>query len=284
MTAHLDCNKIIDHQRYPIDEPSNPQRQAIVEQVRAQLATDGCAVIRDFFSEAGLAALLVEANERTPQTYYSPSKECNVYLNEGNPDFPQDHPLNVFMPRTNGFVTADLYGEETASRRLYYWAPLKSFLADCLGKDELYIYEDPVSNMIVNVGKPGQQFNWHFDTNEFTITMLLQPASSGGIFEYIPGLRSAEDEYYDEVRQVLDGDRSRVRQLELNAGDLQFFLGRFSLHQVTENTGDNDRLLLIMSFAETPGMIGSKERVKNLYGKVTEAHAKERVRVDGLVD
>ena len=103
---------------------------------------------------------------------------------------------------------------------------MKRFLAECLGKDELYIYQDPISNMIVNVGKPGQQFNWHFDTNEFTITMLLQPATTGGLFEYIPALRNQQDECYDEVRKVLDGDRSRIKQLELNAGDLQFFLGR----------------------------------------------------------
>jgi hypothetical protein len=114
--------------------------------------------------------------------------------------------------------------------------------------------------------------------------MLLQPAQSGGHFEYVPGLRSATDECYDEVAQVLEGDRNRVKRLELNAGDLQFFLGRFSLHQVTENTGDGDRLLLIMSFAETPGMIGSMVRVRDLYGKVTEAHTENRVRADKLVD
>lgn len=284
MSQKLACTEIINHARYPIDEPGNSKRQEIIEQVRAELADDGCAVIRNFFSRAGLEKLLAEANARKTQTYYSPSKECNVYLNDGNPELPQDHPLNVFMPRTNGFITADLFEPETAAHRLYYWEPLKQFLADCLDKEELYIYEDPVSNMIVNVGKSGQQFNWHFDTNEFTITMLLQPASSGGIFEYIPGLRSAQDECYDEVRKVLDGDRSRVRQLELNAGDLQFFLGRFSLHQVTENTGDTDRLLLIMSFAETPGMIGSMERVRNLYGKVTDLHAENRKRADNLVD
>lgn len=138
--------------------------------------------------------------------------------------------------------------------------------------------------MIVNVGQPGQEFNWHFDTNEFTITMLLRPAISGGIFEYIPGLRGADDECYDDVGRVLDGDRSRVRQLELSAGDLQFFLGRFSLHQVTENTGDSDRLVLIMSFADAPGMMGSKERIKNLYGKVTAEHEKREVFADGLAD
>ncbi len=284
MKPALTCQQIINHQRYPVDQSDDPRRRAIVEQVRADLEADGCAVIRNFFSGEGLAALLAEAETRKAQTYYSPSKACNVYLNDGDPGFPEDHPRNIFMPRTNGFITADLFGEDTAARRLYHWEPLKTFLADCLQKPELYIYEDPVSNMIVNVGKPGQQFNWHFDTNEFTITMLLQPASSGGIFEYVPGLRSAEDECYGDVKRVLDGDRSRVRELELNAGDLQFFLGRFSLHQVTEKTVDNDRLLLMMSFAERPGMIGSMARVRDLYGKVTSAHIDQPQRSDGLAD
>ncbi len=280
----LACQEIIDHDRYPIDRPGDPRRAAAVADVRAALADDGCAVIRGFFSPAGLAALRAEALARAPRAHYSARKACNVYLNDGNPDYPADHPLNIFIPRTNGFITADLFGAETAARRLYYWEPLKRFLADCLGKDELFIYEDPVSNMIVNVGRPGQEFNWHFDTNEFTITMLLQGAQSGGVFEYVPNLRRADDECYDDVKRVLDGKRDRVRQLELDAGDLQFFLGRFSLHRVSANTGATDRLLLIMSFAEKPGMIGSRERVQDLYGKITDAHRQARVRADGLVD
>ncbi|MEQ8665958.1 MAG: hypothetical protein RIC16_09545 [Rhodospirillales bacterium] len=284
MQTPLNHRDIINYELYPIDRLNDPRRQAAVDHVRSELADDGCAVIRNFFSDAGLDALTGEAEARKAQAYYSPRKDNNVYLNDGNPDLPPEHPLNILMPRTNGFVTADLFGEETVARQLYYWEPLKRFLADCLGKDELHIYEDPVSNMIVNVGKPGQQFNWHFDTNEFTITMLLRPARSGGIFEYIPGLRTAADECYDDVGRVLHGDRSRVRQLQLNAGDLQFFLGRFALHQVTENTGDSDRLVLIMSFADAPGMIGSKERVMNLYGKVTREHEQRRVFADGLVD
>lgn len=284
MAADPKPGEIINHELYPIDAADHPARQAIVEQIRAELADDGCAVIRDFFSETGLQALLGEANQRKPETYYSERKQCNVYLNDGDPALPDDHPINRFIPRSNGFITADLFEPDTAAHQLYYWEPLKQFLAECLGKDELFIYEDPVSNMIVNVGKPGQQFNWHFDTNEFTITMLLQAAESGGIFEYVPNLRTAEDECYEEVRKVLDGDRDRVKRLELNAGDLQFFLGRFSLHQVTANSGNGDRLLLIMSFSEKPGMVGSKARVRDLYGKVTEAHGVEPVRADNLVD
>ncbi len=191
------------------------------------------------------------------------------------------------MERTNGFVTSDHFDDNTAARRLYYWSPLTRFIADCLGKETLYIYDDPVSNMIVNVGKPGTRFNWHFDTNEFTITMLLKPAASGGHFEYVPNLRSAEDENYEAVRRVLKGDHSRAVRLDLKPGDLQLFLGRFSLHRVTQNTGDTDRLLLIMSFAEKPGMIGSQHRIQELYGKVTDAHIeaeRNRVRNDALID
>jgi hypothetical protein len=73
--------------------------------------------------------------------------------------------------------------------------------------------------------------------------MLLRPADDGGFFEYLPSLRSANDGCYDNVKKVLDSDRSGVKRLELNAGDLQFFLGRFSLHQVTENIGQSDRLV-----------------------------------------
>jgi hypothetical protein len=287
MTQSHPCNALIDHSSYPIDETDNSKRQQVIEQVQAQLAADGCAVVKNFLSDEGLNTLLNEAMERKPEAYYSPKKDCNVYLGSPDNNQPAEHPRNIFMPRTNGFIRADAFGEDSASRRLYYWEPLKQFLADCLNKPELFIYEDPISNMIVNVGKKGQQFNWHFDTNEFTITLLLKPATSGGHFEYVPALRTSKDECYDEVKKVLDGDRSRVNRLELNAGDLQFFLGRFSLHQVTQNLGDEDRLLLIMSFTEKPGVIGNMYRVKDLYGKVTEAHMeneKDLVRADGLLD
>jgi hypothetical protein len=287
MTEDRHCSDLINRAIYPIDQLDNPDREAVINQVRADLAEDGCAVIRNFFSLQGLEILLNEAIARRTQTYYSAKKLCNVYLNDGDDSFAEDHPRNVFIPRTNGFITADLFEAASESQQLYNWEPLKKFLADCLDKNELFIYEDPVSNMIVNVATPGQQFNWHFDTNEFTITMLLKPAQSGGHFEYVPDLRSQQDECYDEVKKVLDGSRDRIKQLELNAGDLQFFLGRYALHRVTENTGDDDRMLLIMSFTEKPGVIGSIERVKDLYGKVTDSHlenAANRVRADSLID
>ena len=278
------CKHLLNHDLYPIDEPRNRLRASVVKATRAALAEDGCAVIRNFFSKQGLAALLAEGVDRKAKAYYSENKACNVYLGDGNPERPDDHPQNIFLERTNGFISADWYAEDTVSHRLYYWPPMKKFMADCLEKEELFIYEDPVSNMIVNVGTPGSRFNWHFDTNEFTITMLLKATSSGGYFEYAPNIRNARDECHDAVSEVLGGTRDRVKRLDLQPGDLQLFQGRFSLHQVTENTGHDDRLLLIMSFAEEPEMVGSKERVQQLYGKTTDVHENQQARTDGLRD
>jgi len=283
----MKIDDIIDLKTYPVDQPESAQYLEIVSTVKAGLDDDGCVVLPNFLSESGLNALASEAEQRKSKAYYAESKLCNVYLAEGNPNRSKAHPQNVFMERSNGFITADLLGEGTYAHTLYYWKPLRDFLAACLSKKKLHIYSDPVSNMIVNLCKPGQTFNWHFDTNDFTITFLLKAAEAGGHFEYVPNLRTKVDECFEEVTKVLDGDRSRVKRLNLNSGDLQFFLGRFSLHRVTHNTGGTDRLLLIQSFTEQPGIIGNPQRVKDLYGKVTDAHkdrSDERVRTDTLLD
>ena len=269
----IKVESLINLSEYPINEPQGDRFNEVVKRVQNELDKDGCSVLSNFLTNKGLKSIAQEAELRKDKAYYSDSKLCNVYLAKGNPKEAEDHPQNIFMERSNGFITADLLAEGTFSHKLYHWEPLRKFLAKCLNKKELYIYEDPISNMIVNVCKPRQTFNWHFDTNEFTITFLLKAAESGGYFEYVPNLRLKNDECFGEVKKVLDGDRTRVKRLNLCAGDLQLFLGRYSLHRVTHNNGNKDRLLLIQSFTETPDIVGSKERVKDLYGKTTKAHS-----------
>ena len=77
---------------YAVDQLGVPSRQKTVSMVQEQLANDGCAVIRNFFSDYGLNALLCEAQEIKQNAYYSPKKLCNVYLGDGNPELSEDHP------------------------------------------------------------------------------------------------------------------------------------------------------------------------------------------------
>jgi hypothetical protein len=98
-------------------------------------------------------------------------------------------------------------------------------------------------------------------------------------------LRTPTQENYDLVARVLDGDTALVHSLRLEPGDLQIFTGRYSLHRVTPLVGPRSRYVAIFSYAEEPGMVGSPERTRQLYGRVLPIHV-ERAgqRTDTLVD
>ena len=51
--------------------------------------------------------------------------------------------------------------------------------------------------------EPESEFPWHFDGNEFTISVLVQQAEQGGIFEYVPDIRSPGEENYEKVEAIL---------------------------------------------------------------------------------
>lgn len=128
----------------------------------------------------------------------------------------------------------------------------------------------------------GKQMPWHFDANEFIVSLMTKrPEDGGGVFEFCPDLRKPGDECYDDVRKVLDGDHDRVRALELEVGDLQIFKGRYAMHRVTETHGQ--RLTVLFGYSETPGYIGAVESTRIGYGRVTQAHLDaERGHADGL--
>ena len=77
------------------------------------------------------------------------------------------------------------------------------------------------------------------------------------MFEYCPGIRSEESENFESVRAILDGDSSRVKSLQLEAGMLSLFQGRYSMHRVTEVGGDTQRIQAILGYATRPDLTGS---------------------------
>ena len=162
------------------------------------------------------------------------------------------------------------------------------FIADCLEIPALYCYDDPLAGLTSNICDPGQQFTWHFDTNDFAVTVLVQPADEGGLFEYVPQIRSAQHEGFDAIAAVLAGGRVGVRTLELRPGDLQIFRGRYSLHRVTRvGAGSRPRHAAIFAYTLEPGVIGRVERTRQLFGRVLAEHEeaeRERVRSDALLD
>ena len=276
---------VIDLDRYPIADPAGPGWAAVVARVRADLAADGCSVLADFVRADRRAALGEECARVAPRAY-AEVETVNVYNTAPDPALPADHPARTPLQRGNAFVARDLIPPDAVVHRLYTDPLFQRFVADCFGLPRVHELADPLSGLCVNVLAPGHGHPWHFDTNEFTVSMLTQQPAAGGEFEYCPRIRSATAENLDAVKAVLDG-RAGGRVLTLRPGDLQLFQGRYSLHRVREVAGTTPRHSAILAYSERPGVVGTPERTRQLFGRLAPAHtaqATRAVRVDSLLD
>ncbi len=284
----MDIGDLVDLQRYPIDRPGSHGYVAAVEAARSELRAEGCAVIADLVKSDAVAVLNQEIIERKHTTHFS-KQTINPYFHvDHNPDYPDRHPMNTFIERSSGFLPGDAWEAGCATDLLFRSPELAQFLADCLEIAELHCYADPLAGLTANILDPGQQFTWHFDTNEFAVTVLVDEADEGGLFQYVPAIRSASDEGFDRIQEVLEGGERGVRTLDLTPGDLQIFRGRYSLHRVTRVPANSKpRHAAIFAYTEQPGVIGRLVRTKQLFGRVLPEHIEaeeQRVRSDALID
>lgn len=262
---------LINLQRYPLNQLNSPTGQALIEECRRQLDKDGCVVLKNFVPEQALARLERETERLSPEAHYNQT-ETNPYNSDGDPALPASHPKNRFDDRTNGFVAGDRIGSDTIIRQVYENPDFQRFIGAVVGMQEIHQYADPLADLVVNVLREGCQHPWHYDTNEFIVTMMTRQSHGGGRFEYVPGIRSPEGENFAAVEKVIDGDHASVKSLELQPGDLQVFFGRFSLHRVTPAEGDKERHTVIFAYAKEPGFIGRPERAQRIFGRMAPVH------------
>jgi len=284
MAHPIRAEDFIDLERYPIAAPGSPAHGAMMANLHAALGSDGCAVLKGFVRPERIGALAAEADRVAPAAHRSFNR-TNAYFTVDDPALAPEHPKRRYYDRSNAFVPADNLGAESILRAIYAWPAFSPFVQAALEQEHFFPYADPLADVIVNVVEPGGGFPWHFDTNNFTVTLAIQNGESGGQFEYAPNLRSTTEENYDGVRAVLDGTSERVRTLALEPGDLQIFKGRYSLHRVAPVEGSRNRYVGIFSYVAFPDMVGRVERTRQLYGRVLPIHMeREGLRGDALVD
>lgn len=273
----------VDLARYPIDRPDDPGLRETILRAREGLARDGCARIGGFIREALRDALAAETDRLVRAALFS-SEPYTPYGTPPDETFPADHPRQRVHRTTSGNVTRDLIDEDTLIYRLYRSAAFKAFVAACLEAEVIHEFADPMRSLTINAMPEGTTLGWHFDANEFVVSLMTRRAAAGGAFDYCPGIRAPGNENYAAVRAVLDGDRGLVKSLDLQVGDLQIFKGRYSMHQVAPTQGE--RHTVIFGYAREPGYIGSVASTLRIYGRVMQAHidAEARHHSDGLAD
>ncbi len=263
--SFVPLEEVVDLARYPLDEPEVLER-TVCRDVRASLREDGCAVIEGFVDPSRLEALGEEACRLAPAAHRTRAS-MTCYGHAPDPEMPENHPLGRPLARQNAFVPADAIPQDAMLRAIYHDPRVKRFLAMCLGVEEIHEFDDPYAALVINVLEPGATHAWHFDSNEFAVSLMAQAPEAGGAFEYSPWLRRPDDERYEAVSAVLDGEREKVRRLELKPGDLQLFHGRYALHRVSPVEGKRDRLMAIFAYADRPGLKGAREKSRLLFGR-----------------
>ncbi|MEH6403631.1 MAG: hypothetical protein V7750_09695 [Sneathiella sp.] len=257
----MELSQIINLETYPIFDP---QFRATC---RAQLEENGVLAMPEFVTKSAIKSIREEGVTNRDKVYAS-TEQHTVYLSPIDPDFSDDHPRNRLVTSSKGCITDDLIPSESPLRDLYNAEIFREFLCDVLGETALYEYEDPLSSINLHFAEKGQELGWHFDNSSFAITLMVQPPVSGGQFEYVIGLREADDGEmnYKGVADVLDGQRD-VKKLSMDAGALVFFRGRNSIHRVAPNQGEQTRMLAVLAYNNEPGISLSEDARLTFYGR-----------------
>jgi hypothetical protein len=243
---------LVDLERYPVHELQSAAGRGLVEQCREDMARSGAARLDGFVRSEAVAQLASVASGLVSLGFANDDVHT-VYFEDVDESLPADDPRRMLVRSAQKAVAMDLLPADFGVRRLYAWDGLTHFVAAALGKDSLFRSEDPLDGCNVTVYEDGDELGWHFDRSEFSVTLMIQPAERGGVFEYVPTTRSADDERFGVVGAILAGERKDVIELPSLPGTLAFFRGRYSLHRVTPVEGNRPRLNSVLTYASEPG-------------------------------
>lgn len=250
-----DDRDMIDRWRYDLDDPA--ARHAIVAEGRRQLRAEGFAALPGLVTPAAAAVMAEEGLATLPRAHRR-DRMLGAYDIEPGPDMAADHPVRRRHPYCMHVTATDLLPPAGMIRGLYERDDMTELVADLLEETSLHRCADPLLSCAVTIMGEGDQHGWHFDSNDFVVTLLLQKPEQGGDFEFCPGIRSDADQNFAGVAAAMDGAAPGLRRPCVEAGTLMLFRGKQSIHRVTPVAGPRRRVIAIFSYDRMPGMMFSE--------------------------
>jgi len=251
---------VVDVERYPLDDPE------LIASCREGLAREGAVKLDGFIRPEAAEKMVAAANEASTRGYPNDAAHNAYFDDEIDDSLPEGHPRRIRVRSAQKAVAMDLLPDDFAPKALYLSDEATRFVAAVLEKDVLHRSEDPLDGCNMTVYEAGDELGWHFDQSEFSVTLMIQRAEQGGDFEYVPMVRTPEDERYDSVRAVLLGE-TPAKVLPSEPGTLAFFRGRYSLHRVPPVGGSTPRMNSVLTYVSKPGHKLSPMAQQMYYGR-----------------
>ena len=284
---HFATGRIVDLDRYPIDDLQSAAGRSLVESAQRDLELTGCASFPSFLLNEALSSAVDEAASKASTAYVTDAIHNAYQRSALDARFPDDHVRNMKMRTRVASTAFDELDEDGVLKRLYRLPDLVRFVGAVTGR-ELFPLADLLGAASINVFKPGWSHAWHFDESEFTTTLCVQKAESGGVFEFSQRLRESDSDLASDAVAALINARSEyavvgdtdaateppahaVATAAFEPGTLQIFAGRYSLHRVTNVRGSAARLVAVLCFATERGYTNSPSVQSMFWGRtVTE--------------
>jgi hypothetical protein len=263
---------VVDLTRYPIHRLDSDEGRALINNCRCVLAQDGCCTLPGFLQPTAVAEMVQLANRLERSACVSNNRH-NVYFEAFDNSVEPHHPLAHQERSAKHGIAYDQIPDQAPLRRLYESDDLTRFIAAVLEKSVLFRSADPLDALQITRFHPGEELGWHFDRSEFSVTVMYQRAEEGGDFEYVPALRTKQDERHDDVTKVLQGDRSRITVQSAAPGTLAFFQGNCAMHRVTLVKGSLPRINSVLTYGEHENMRLNDLTSQLFYGRTSPASA-----------
>ena len=262
-------NALIDARQFPLGDAAFRGR------CKQTLDERGVLVLPQFLTQEAVASIRLDGEQHRHLAFYTASKH-NIYLKPFDPLFPAGHPRNREVASSKGCITTDQVPQGSALQALYESEAFRDFLCAVLDVPALFPYADSLSSVNLHFASEGQELGWHYDNSSFAITLMIQPAERGGVFEYVKNVRDADqgEANYPLSAGILDG-AVPVQTLTMNAGTLVLFRGRNSMHRVTPVHGNKTRMLAVLAYNTEPGVSLSESARMTFYGRLGDSSAHE---------
>ena len=268
----MKIDQIVNLQRYPLDQLDSAEGYALVESCRQKLEQTGSCLLPEFISQAALKEAHRDGLEKLSSAHQVDYEFAYDDVNDDTlatplESLPADHPRHYKSLTRIRFLARDLMQKNNPARLLHTWPCMIEFISRVM-QEPTFPSGCPLSSCILTTAEEGELQDWHFDGNDYIVTLMLEKPDRGGAFEYATGLRApGEVDDYAGVSSVLKGERDRVHSLAIEPGTLTLFKGKYNLHKAAPVAEGCRRMMAILSYEQEPDKTGTERYLKLFYGR-----------------
>lgn len=259
-------SELVDLTHYPLSD--DEAFAAIADRSRNQLRESSFASLPGFLRAGAAEQMTNEVLSVLPRAYRR-EQSFSAYDESTSGQYASDHVRRRRHLNRQFVVPTDVMSKSGMLRTLYGSDILTRRIAQMLDEPALFQLADPVMACTSTVMYEGDTHGWHFDLNDFVVSILLQAPVAGGSFDFAPNIRADGEENYAAVAAAMDGHSQAVRSVKVEAGTLLLFCGRRALHCVPPVSGEIPRVIALFSYDRKPGVRYSAETYARVIGRST---------------